>query len=333
MGAITKIPTKDMTREDWLQERRKSLGGSDMGAVLGLNRWRSPYTVWADKMGLLPDEPDTEAMRIGRDLEPYVLKRFQEASGLATRHVNAIIRNSDYPHLHANVDSMVVGQSAGVEAKTASALNTRLFNGDEFPASYYAQCVTYLAGTDSDRWYLAVLIMGREFKIYQLTRIQSDTCPDWCESSVFVSQDELDALGLRAEVFWKHVEDNDPPPVDSMPSTSESLDVIYGDADDTLEIDLEPLRDEVAGLLAVNERIKGLKEVAESYKNEIKDRMRTATRGSSPLATVTWKEQKRRSLDSKRLASEHPEINLNDYFNVTTSRVFRILPIRTTDEI
>lgn len=104
-----------MSREDWLRERRNSLGGSDMGAVLGLNRWRSPYTVWADKMGLLPDQEDSEAMRIGRDLEPYVLRRFCEASGKKTRHVNAILRNLDLPHIHANVDSMIVGENAGVD--------------------------------------------------------------------------------------------------------------------------------------------------------------------------------------------------------------------------
>ena len=79
MGKIARINTAGMTRQDWLAERRHSLGGSDMGAVLGLSRWRSPYTVWADKMGLLPDQEDSEAMRIGRDLEPYVLQRFCEA--------------------------------------------------------------------------------------------------------------------------------------------------------------------------------------------------------------------------------------------------------------
>lgn len=332
MGTITKISTKDMSREQWLEERRHSLGGSDVGAILGLNRWRSPYSVWADKMGLLPDEPDTESMRIGRDLEPYALSRFREASGLSTRHVNAIIRNSDYPHLHANVDSMIVGMSAGVEAKTASALNTRLFNGNEFPGSYYAQCVTYIAVTDSKRWYLAVLIMGREFKIYQLTRIPDDPCPDWCESSVFVPQEELDALKAQAAAFWEMVENETPPPVDGTQSTTEAVDTMYSGWDDDLEIDLEPVRDEVAGLIAVNDRIKALKEVAEAYKNVIKDRMRTASRGSSPLATVTWRNQTRRVLDIKRLQSEHPEIVLNDYFNVSASRVFRIQPVRTTEE-
>ena len=327
MGKITKQSTAGMSREDWLQERRGSLGGSDMGAILGLNRWRSPYTVWADKRGLLPDQEDNEAMRTGRDLEPYVLQRFREASGLKTRRVNAILRNSDFPHLHANVDSMIVGQNAGVEAKTASALNTRLFRGAEFPASYYAQCVTYLAVTEAQRWYLAVLIMGREFKIYQLTRIVDDSLPPWCESSVFVSPDELDALRYASNRFWALVENNTPPPIDGAKSTCEALDAIYQSPEDE-EIDLSELHDDVAALIAVQDRIKALKEVADGYKNAIKDRMKDATRGSSALATVTWKPQIKRTLDAKRLLDDYPDIELYKYFKTTTSRVFKLTPAK-----
>ena len=320
-----------MSREDWLAERRKSLGGSDVGAILGLNRWRSPYTVWADKRGLIPDEPDNEAMRVGRDLEPYVLQRFREASGLRTRHVNAILRNSDYPHMHANVDSMVVGMAAGVEAKTASALNTRLFRGAEFPASYYAQCVTYLAVTEAQRWYLAVLIMGREFRIYQLTRIVADPVPEWCESSVYIPPTELEQLKAAAAAFWDRVEYGTPPPVDASESTGEALGAIYPVSEDE-EIDLTDLHDAVAALIAVNDRIKVLKSVAEGYKNIIKERMQVATRGSSALGTITWKTQLERTLDVKRLAADHPEIELANYYNISKSRVFKLTPAKKEGE-
>lgn len=316
-----------MSREDWLRERRNSLGGSDMGAVLGLNRWRSPYSVWADKMGLLPDQEDSEAMRIGRDLEPYVLQRFCEASGKKTRHVNAILRNLDFPHLHANVDSMIVGENAGVEAKTASALNARVFGGGEFPESYYAQCVTYLAVTGADRWYLAVLIMGREFKIYQLTRIEDDTTPDWCESSVFVSQDEIDALGRLAGDFWELVEAGTPPEADGLRSTAETLDTIYHEEDGP-ELDLEAVRGTVIGLIAVNERIRELQETADRFKNTIKAFMQDASAGSCELGKVTWREQIRRTFDEKRFMADHPEMDLADYYKTTRSRVFRFTPAK-----
>ena len=96
---VTKIPIDGMSREEWLAERRKSLGGSDMGAVLGLNKYRSPYAVWAEKTGLIGETPDNEAMRQGRDLEEYAACRFEEASDKVVRRVNYILRNDDAPHL------------------------------------------------------------------------------------------------------------------------------------------------------------------------------------------------------------------------------------------
>ena len=326
MGMIARINTAGMTRQDWLAERRHSLGGSDMGAVLGLNRWRSPYTVWADKMGLLPDQEDSEAMRIGRDLEPYVLQRFCEASGKKTRRVNAILRNLDFPHLHANVDSMIVGENAGVEAKTASALNARVFGGGEFPESYYAQCVTYLAVTEAERWYLAVLIMGREFKIYQLTRIEDDTKPDWCESSVFVSRDEINALNRLAGDFWELVEAGTPPEADGLRSTTETLDAIY--TDEGPEADLEAVRSDVDLLITVSREIRDLQAVKDDVQNRIKAFMQDASAGSCELGKVTWREQIRRTFDEKRFRSDHPEMDLADYYKTTRSRVFRFAPAK-----
>lgn len=75
---MQKISTLGMSREEWLKERKKSLGGSDMGAVLGLNKYRSPYTVWAEKTGRIGEEPETR--RCGRGVtlsstSPVALKK------------------------------------------------------------------------------------------------------------------------------------------------------------------------------------------------------------------------------------------------------------------
>lgn len=61
---ITKIPYKD--HAEWLELRKGYIGGSDAAAVVGLNAWSSPYAVWADKVGKLPEKEDTEAMRLGQ---------------------------------------------------------------------------------------------------------------------------------------------------------------------------------------------------------------------------------------------------------------------------
>lgn len=91
MQGVLRVPTKDMSREDWLSERRKTIGGSDAAGIVGLSKWASPYSIWAEKTGRVPEKEDTEAMRQGRDLEEYVAQRWAKESGRKVRRVNAIL--------------------------------------------------------------------------------------------------------------------------------------------------------------------------------------------------------------------------------------------------
>ena len=137
----TLLSTKDMPREDWLAERRKGIGGSDAAAIVGLSKWATPFTIYMDKLGLLPEKEETEAMRQGRDLEEYVACRFAEQTGKQVQRCNYMIRNCEYPWAIADIDGRVVRENAGLECKTTSALDVRQFKGVEFPVRYYAHRV------------------------------------------------------------------------------------------------------------------------------------------------------------------------------------------------
>lgn len=328
---MEKISTKGWSREEWLAERRKSLGGSDIGAVLGLNPYQSPYAVWADKRGITPDEPDNESMRQGRDLEAYVAERFEELTGKRVRRVNAILRNPDFPHLHANIDREIVGERAGLECKTASALSASRFGGGEFPASYYAQCVTYLAVTGYRRWYLAALILGKEFKVYQMTRIPDDIVPEWCEDSVYVDDNEIAVLGRAAKDFWEtYVETGNPPPSDGEKSTSKAMSYVLGDSDSTQEeIDLSAIADTVEEYTRLKAEKDALDKRVESAANIIKQFMASAPRGvlsavDGGTVTVNFSTQERNLFDTKTFERAHPEIDTRPYYKVSKSRPFKV---------
>ena len=79
------ISTLGMKREDWLKLRKNGIGGSDAGAVCGLNPYTSPMAVYRDKTTDVLDLSDNEAMRQGRDLEEYVAQRFTEETGMKVR--------------------------------------------------------------------------------------------------------------------------------------------------------------------------------------------------------------------------------------------------------
>ena len=321
---ITKIPTANMSREEWLAERKHSLGGSDMGAVLGLNRWASPLTVWADKTGRVPEKEDNESMRLGRDLEGYVASRFTEKSGKVVQKYNYLLRNDAAPYLHADIDRRIIGEKSGLECKTASALNLKVYTGGEFPDSYYAQCVDYLAVTGWERWYLAVLVLGKDFLVYQITAVPDDSKPDWCESSVYVSPEEIAALKAAAKHFWEEYVLRDiQPPADGSDATADTLQTIYSE-DNGSEVQLFGREAMLQEYFYIDGKIKEWKKDLEAIKQTLQSDMGEASAASCPGYAISWKAQSRSTFDAKRFAKDHPHIDLTAYFNVSRFRKFQI---------
>lgn len=324
MSTLEKISVLGMTREDWLKERRNSIGGSDVGALLGLNRYRSPYTVWAEKSGLLPEQPDNEAMRQGRDLEDYVAKRFAERSGKQVTRYNYLLRNPDCPHLHANIDRRILGEKSGLECKTASALNMKVYAGGQFPESYYAQCVSYLAVTGWERWYLAALVLNKAFFVYQLTTVEDDKTPEWCDGSVYVPKSEIEALKSLASDFWeRYVETRTPPPVDGSDSTTESIKGFLG-KDNGSEVELFGREGSLAAYFQLMDTKKGIEQQMEEIKQMLMLDMGGASKGRCGAYKISWSGQERRTLDAGKVKKLYPGIDLDSCYKTTYVRPFKI---------
>lgn len=321
---IEKISTLTMSGEDWLHERRNSIGGSDAGAILGLNKYRSPYTIWAEKTGRLPEPEDNEAMRQGRDLEAYVADRFSEKSGKRVERCNYILRNTNAPHLHANIDRRIIGEKSGLECKTASAFSTKAYKGGNFPESYYAQCVSYLAVTGWERWYLAALVLNKAFFIYQITTIENDAVPDWCESSVYVDADEINSLKKFVSDFWEsYVIPDVQPPVDGSKSTEDALQSVYQN-DNGTGVELFG-RDNVAKeYLSISSEIKSLQEKLNVLKQTIQVDMGECSLAFCGQYLASWKTQARRTFNTAEFHKKNPKIELDPFFKTTKTRVFKI---------
>ena len=323
---ITKIKTK--THEEWLEERKKSLGGSDVGAVLGMNEYTSPYTVWAEKTGKLPSFEGNEWTRMGNDLESYVAERFCEASGLKVVKDNSTWRNSKYPHLHANIDRKVVGMKAGVECKLTSELNAKKYKNGEFPDRFYAQCVEYLCVTEFERWFLAVLIYGKGIKIYQMTRIPNDVVPEWCEASVYVEDGEIEALAKTTGDFWNNcILTNTPPMADGSDSTSETLKTIYPESNGET-VSLMAYENDLQQYMTLSSLLDDVKKQKEEVANRIKAFMQEASKGESTKYKVSWPSYIRSTFDHKRFAEDNPGIDLTDYYKSTPTRTFKVTEIK-----
>ena len=328
-GNLIFVDTRKMSREQWLLERRKAIGGSDAAAVIGLNEYVTPYAVWADKTGRIPiSDSGSEATRLGSELEPYVASRFEEKTGKKVKKVNAIIKNPKYPFASANIDREVVGEDAGLEIKTTSVLNMKKFKDGEFPEKFYCQCCHYMAITERKRWYLAVLILNKDFLIYQLTRVPDDTVPDWCVSSVYVSDEEITALMDAERKFWELVETDTPPDLTGRSGDTEALNAVYPVTDGGQEtIDLYGREETVSRYLSLKQQIKALQESLDQCEQELKEDLGEHEQGQAGPYMVSWKPQIRRSFDSKKFAKDNPEIDLSGYYKESSFRKFEIRSI------
>lgn len=307
---LHKISTVGMSKDEWLEHRRHSIGGSDAAALVGMNPYSTPYSVWADKLGKIPPAEENEAMRLGHDLEDYVAKRFQEATGKRVRRENNIITNPDYPFAHANVDRLVIGEDAGLECKTTSSfLNMRKCRSGDFPDNYYAQCVHYLMVTGAQRWYLAVFVMGPGAGFYHFV-IERD-------------EEEIAALAKAEEEFWRNVTSKTPPPADGMSATSEAIKTLFPESSDC-SVDLFGYESEIEKYIALTNQIKELEQLKSEASNRIKAFMGNAERGECDKYKVLFKSYLRPFFDTKKFADEHRDIDLSAYQKYTSVRPFTV---------
>ena len=140
------VSTLGLEHTEWLKYRKRGIGGSDAGAICGLNPYRTAMEVYQDKITDVTEDCDNEAMRQGRDFEDYVARRFMEATGKKVRRANAMFCHEEYPFMLADVDRMVVGENAGLECKTANLFMADKWKDGNIPESYLIQCLHYMDG-------------------------------------------------------------------------------------------------------------------------------------------------------------------------------------------
>lgn len=305
MGIITKKKTAN--REEWKELRSHYIGGSDAAAVVGLNPFASQYSLWAEKTGRVPSFEGNLATEAGTYLEDFVAQKFVAETGKKVRRVNQSFLNSDYPWAIANIDRDIVGEDAGLEIKTTSEMNLKRFKNGGYPANYYCQCVHYMAVTGKQRWYLAVLIGNQEFRWFVIER----------------DEGEISALMNAEKDFWELVKNDTPPLPDGTDATSDTLTAMFPDSD-TTTTNLTGYDSSLYEYMALKEQIKNLTHQMESIANTIKSLMGDSGHGESGAFRVSWASSTRRSFDSKRFAAENPDLYLEDYYNESKTRTFRV---------
>ncbi len=303
-----KISLAGFSNAEWLRLRKTGIGGSDAGAICGVHPYSSAMKVFQDKTSESVEEQDSEAIRIGHDLEQYVAERFMEATGLKVRRSNFMYRSKEHPFMIADVDRVVVGKDAGLECKTASAYNADKWADGNIPLHYVLQCYHYMAVTGKRVWYIAALILGRGFVYRKL---------EWDDSLI----GEL----VRAEkVFWDdHVVKGIMPPPDGSRACDEVIEKYFGSAKTGEVMALTGFDGKLERRRDILKEIAELETEKKQIEQEVKLAMGEHETARSGSFRVSWGNVDSTRLDTKRIKEEKPEIYA-DYVTVSHCRRFEV---------
>ena len=314
-----------LINQDFTVDRTKYIGGSDIGAILGLSRFKSPLDVWMEKTGKECKSRDSLPMRFGSFAESFVASEYARATSVELLHDESIVTHPHHAYMSAHIDRFVLGDGKSLpptrilECKTANPFAQSEWGeagSDQVPMSYLCQCIWYMAITQIEKTDLAVLFGNSDFRIYEIARDL-----------------ELEALVLqKAQLFWKeHVLKDIPPPTQS----EADCQMLFSKGDSAKGVqatkEIVELTDR---LYQLNSEIEAFEQQVSSIKQTIMTQMGEAeilTYQGKTLAT--WKAPKPSfRLDTKKMELDHPTLCLEYKTPIQNSRRLIIRQLATSEK-
>lgn len=274
---------------EWLEERRKSIGASEVAAVMGLSQWGTALTVYKAKQGAASDIDPLIAWLGHRD-EPTIAEWIDRFSGLNLELRDGFMaRRADAPWLHATFDR-ITADGIPVQLKTAHEFMSHKWD-EGIPTEYRVQVQAEMFVAGSPRALVVVRIGARDFRAIWETR-----------DDQFIHEHMLPAV----QTFWECVEAGVPPAPQTVTEAAELWPGASGAEVELSEAAFEALERRtvlLADIKAMQEEADALKLAAAEY---VKDATELTYQGR---LVYTFRPQKgRASLDTKQLAADHPEL-------------------------
>ena len=252
------------SKAEWLSYRQKGIGASETAAILGLDPYRGPLAVYAEKVGLVePSDEETEAMEWGILLQPIVAVRYADKTNRVLKDHGrySLCQDEQYPWMLASLDYEIVDPVAVLEVKTTNIRHTDDWK-EEAPLRFQVQVQKQLRVTGFDMGALAVLVGGQKLYSYDVPRHQGF----------------IDSLVEVEKEFWRRVELRDPPPADGSDATKEFLKRAYPVDDGSVV----PLPEEALGWDKVLEMAKADKKEVDAAIQEAQNKFKAA------MGEATW---------------------------------------------
>lgn len=290
---------QDADMEEWKHIRRKGIGGSDIGAICGVNNYTSARHIYLAKTEQYEgsfDDASNERMLFGHLLEPVVANEYSRRTGKKLKVMNATVCHDDYSWALANVDRLILNDNdepIGVlECKTAGEFMKDDWAEGDLPLAYIYQLQWYLFVTGLKYGAFACLVGGNKFFYYDIVRDDS----------------LIEKMFKKADMFWNyHVKELIMPELDGSPACEEFLEKSVNKGS---EIILEDdTYDELAETIVnTKKEIKRLEGIVDSAKYRLQEKIGENETALTVNFTIKWPQRTQQRVDSTVLKSKYPEV-------------------------
>lgn len=308
------LDKRKMSEEDWqtYRENQIGIGGSDVATILGVNPYKSKFTLWLEKTGQIPKPKVNNAyVEWGNLLEPVIREKFKKETGFKVYQNNFVLQHDTHDFMLANIDGEVLdpryGKRGILEIKTTREHNKKQWD-DGCPIMYHCQIQHYLEVCKMDYAYVCCLIGGNDFKYYLVER--NDFIIDR------IIQEEME--------FVRMVKEHIPPEIGGSKSESEWLHEQFP-LDNEQEISIPPsLEDLAIEYSELQKSIKKSQDRADEIKNQLKlegkdNRILKGERVQISMPTIN-----KTMFDSKLFQVEHPELYEKYKTKISSYRGFSV---------
>lgn len=304
------------SRDEWLAGRRNTIGASDAATVLGINPYKSAFTLHAEKTGEIPPFGGSIRTQIGHELEPLVTRLYEEATGVVLFDPGDFTTYShpDHPWLRCTPDRMTMpNYDRAVELKTMGRRVAKKMQ-DNARLEHQVQLQIQLA------------ILGLTAGDIAALNIEEGDDEKALSIFPYARNDRLlTAMLPRLKEFWDRVQANDPPPIDDTESTAATLRLLHPDDNgETVTLTNEACAASLR-LAKIKEAMKQLEGQERQARNEIIACLGSATYGEGEGIKMSYRTQTRAGYlkvnDEERYVLDRVGIK----FTETKGGAFRVL--------
>lgn len=293
----------DLGREEWLANRQRGIGGSDLAGIAGVSQYKTPLGIFLDKTEPYVEQR-SEAADWGHRLEPFVADQVETEIGQAINEPRVLVQHPEHEFMLANIDRVTTDALVEIKTRRTDRKWKDADGLDIVPVDTELQVRHYLACTGFDVGIVGTLFFGQELRLY---RVERDL------------EIEQGIIELEAD-FWQRVLDKAPPAAQG--GDGPNLGRMYAEATD----DAVEASETLLALARERKDIDAMMKPLKAKRDEIDAMLKEAIGSSTQLVwqghkLASWSKPKpTTSVNIEALTEAHPALVAEFTEETTTSR-------------